>query len=62
MGESEWKTRLIRILGQISEKENISQKYQDETNRLISIFKNESKINEWREFCEIVGKRKTVLL
>ena len=51
-GESEWKTILIKILGQISEKENISQKYQDETNRLISIFKNKSRINEWREFCE----------
>lgn len=51
-GGSEWKTKLIGILGQISEKENIAQKYQDETIRLISIFKNKSKINEWREFCK----------
>ena len=57
-GESQWKTKLIELLGQISEKENISQKYQDETNRLISIFKNESKINEWREFCENCEKKK----
>lgn len=57
-GGSEWKTRLIDILGQISEKENISQKYQDETNRLISIFKNRSKINEWREFCKKCEKKK----
>lgn len=57
-GESQWKTKLIELKEQISEKENISQKYQDETNRLISIFKNKSKINEWREFCENCEKKK----
>jgi hypothetical protein len=51
-GGNEWKTRLSEILEQISVKENISQKYQNETNRVISIFKDQSKIDEWREFCE----------
>lgn len=51
-GKIEWNTRLNEILEQISEEENISQKYQEETNRLISIFKNQAKINDWREFCE----------
>ncbi len=48
----EWKERLSEILVRISEHEDISQKYQDETNRLISIFQDETKINDWRECCE----------
>ncbi len=47
----EWKTMLNDILAEISKYDDISQKYQDETNRLISIFRDETKINEWKEYC-----------
>lgn len=50
--KEEWNAILNDYLVKISEKEDISQKYQDETKRLISIFKDESKINDWRVACE----------
>ncbi len=50
--KSEWKAILYDILEKISKNENISHEYQDETNRLISIFKDKIKINEWREYCK----------
>lgn len=54
-----WKTKLTDILVKISKYQDISQKYQAETNRLISIFQDETKINEWKECCvNCEGNRK----
>ena len=48
----ERKEQLSNFLEEIKSRgQNYSQRYQDDTNRLIQLFKNKSKINEWKNYC-----------
>jgi len=53
-----WNEILFDILEDIPKYENIAKKYQDETNRLISLFKNIDKMDEWRDFCKSCNNNK----
>lgn len=55
--DPKWNRILNEILGQISARANIAARYKEETNRLISIFKNKTRISQWREFCEHCGTK-----
>lgn len=48
-----WGRELNEIFTKISDFEDVSKIYQTETNRLISIFKDSQKMQEWREHCEV---------
>ena len=47
----EWNRILNELLESIKVEKNLSEKYKEETNRLTGIFKNEEKMNEWKESC-----------
>jgi len=53
-----WGERLNNLIERIEEEENVSNLYQSETNKLISIFKNKNKINEWRNMCKSCEEKK----
>jgi len=48
----DWNEIIKHYFEAIQSKENIEDLYQSETNRLIKIFKNPNKIDEWRDHCE----------
>lgn len=48
---NKWKNYLHKLIDEIEKQENISDQYQTETNNLISIFKDENKIREWKDNC-----------
>lgn len=48
----DWNAIISHYLLEIKKHENIKDLYQSETNRLIDIFQDIEKINEWRKYCE----------
>lgn len=53
----EWAKILTELLGKIQGEENISDIYKSETNRLVKLFKNDKKLEEWEEACIVCGER-----
>jgi hypothetical protein len=53
-----WRGSLNELLGEIERHKNISGDYQEETKRLIGIFKDMEKMNEWKEYCKRCEKQK----
>jgi hypothetical protein len=53
-----WSPILEELINQISSRPNIASLYQSETQRLVSIFQNPKKLQEWREQCSRCGNRK----
>lgn len=55
----EIKDRLFEILNNIKDiSYNDENRYRDETNKIISIFKNKSKLKEWNSNCQLCSKKK----
>jgi len=46
-----WPKYLPQALKQIRRKRNFSDLYQQETNRLVALLKDEKKVEEWRRYC-----------
>ena len=44
--------KLNEILERIKKEKNISEKYKKETNRLVNLFKDKKKIDEWKKQCQ----------
>jgi len=53
-----WGPRLEELIEEISSRQNIASLYQSETERLVSIFQDPHKLQEWREQCSRCGNRK----
>jgi hypothetical protein len=53
-----WKPILEELINEIASKPNIASLYKSETERLVTIFKNPEKLQEWREQCSRCGNRK----
>ncbi len=52
-----WGPILEGLIDDISTRPNIASLYQSETERLVSLFKNPQKLQEWREQCSRCGNR-----
>lgn len=50
-GSDEWNSILNNLLVAIKKETNYANKYRSETNRLIELFKDIEKINEWKDHC-----------
>lgn len=58
----EFAKELNEILKIIRKEENISERYKEETKKLVELFKSEEKMNEWKEQCQCCkSKRKCTL-
>lgn len=58
----EFGKELNELLEKIKKEENISEMYKKETNRLVEIFKDKEKMDEWKENCRCCeNKRKCTL-
>jgi len=55
---AKWREPLNELLKKIRRYENISKEYQEETKRLIKIFRDKEKMNEWKEYCQSCEKQK----
>lgn len=58
----DWDNILTNLLRRIKKEKNISERYQSETNRLIELFKDEEKMNEWKEHCQSCENQKDCTL
>jgi hypothetical protein len=57
--ESEkWRGPLNELLEKIRRHKNISKVYHEETIRLVDVFKDKEKMNEWKEYCQRCEKQK----
>jgi len=51
--DKKWRQVLNDLIDKIQQKENISELYKSETNRLISLFKDKQAVEGWREKCVV---------
>lgn len=59
---NKWNEILTNFLERIKKEEDISGSYKSETNRLIELFKDEEKMNEWKEHCQSCENQKDCTL
>lgn len=50
-----WGPILDELIDEISSRQNIASLYKSETERLVNLFKNQTKLQEWREQCNQCG-------
>lgn len=53
-----WRGPLNELLEKIKRHDNISKDYQEQTKRLIEIFRDEEQVNKWKEYCQGCEKQK----
>jgi len=53
-----WKPILEGLIDEISSRPNIASLYKSESERMVNLFKNPQKLQEWRERCSHCGNRK----